>query len=323
MNQKLLLQKFCLLNIKDDPDQVSFYTGFQSYEVFEAFFNYLGPAAESLCYSGNVRQATCTKKGRPRILPPMEELFLTLIQLRLGLMVAFRFGISQSTVSRIVTTWLNFWFLELKQLPLWPPKDLVQANMPRQFKEKYGTTRVIIDATEVYIDQPKLPELQQMTFSSYKNSNTFKGLVGISPDGVITFVSSLFPGSISDKELTKQSGILDLLEPGDSVMADRGFNIEDDLIVLGVHLNIPSFLRGKTQFSENELVETRRIASLRIHVERAMERIKNFHIFDRSLPVHLTDIADRLFFVCCFLTNFQSPLCALRQHFEIDIIIDI
>ena len=95
-----------------------------------------------------------------------------------------------------------------------------------------------------------------MTFSSYKNHNTFKALVGISPDGVITFVSWLYPGCISDKELTRKSGILDLLEEGDSVMADRGFDIEKDLILLGVKLNIPPFLRGKTQLTEKELIET-------------------------------------------------------------------
>ena len=57
-------------------------------------------------------------------------------------------------------------------------------------------------------------------------------------------------------------------------MADRGFNIQDDLTPLGVRLNIPSFLKGKSQLEENELIESRRIASLRIHVDRAMERIK-------------------------------------------------
>ena len=180
--------------------------------------------------------------------------------------------------------------------------------MPRQLKEKYPSTRVIIDATEIFISQPRLPELQQMTFSNYKNHNTFKALVGISPAGAITFVSKLFPGSISDKGLTKQSGLLDLLERGDSVMADRGFNIED-LITRGVRLNIPPFLRGKEQFDEDEIITTRRIASLRIHVERAMERIKNFHIFDRVLPASLTDIADRLFYVCCSLSTFHPPLC--------------
>lgn len=147
-----------------------------------------------------------------------------------------------------------------------------------------------------------------MTFSNYKNDNTYKALIGISPDGVITFVSSLFPGSISDKSLTRKSGVLKLLEPGDSVMADRGFDIEEDLMLVGARLNMPPFLRGKTQLSENELIITRRIASLRIHVERAMERIKNFHIFDRIIPVSLTDIADRIFYVCCVLTNFQQPL---------------
>ena len=64
--------------------------------------------------------------------------------------------------------------------------------------------------------------------------------------------------TISDKELTTiHSGILDLLEPGDLVMADCGFDIEDieeDLILFG---NIPPFLRGKTQLMEKELVTTR------------------------------------------------------------------
>ena len=72
-------------------------------------------------------------------------------------------------------------------------------------------------------------------------------------------------------------------------MADRGFNIQDDLTPLGVRLNIPSFLKGKSQLEENELIESRRIASLRIHVDRAMERIKNYHIFDRTLPASLNN----------------------------------
>ena len=67
----------------------------------------------------------------------------------------------------------------------------------------------------------------------------------MSPGGAITFVSKLFPGSISDKELTRKSGLLDLLQSGDSVMADRGFDIQDDLTPLGIKVNIPPFLRAK------------------------------------------------------------------------------
>ena len=93
-------------------------------------------------------------------------------------------------------------------------------------------------------------------------------------------------------------------------MADKGFDIEEYLIPMGARLNIPPFLRGKSQFDAKELIETRRKTSLRIHVERAMERIKNFHIFDRTLSASLTDIADRMFYICCMLTNFHPPLCS-------------
>lgn len=74
------------------------------------------------------------------------------------------------------------------------------------------------------MEKPSLPHVKQVTYSTYKNDNTFKGLVGISPSGAITFVSDLYAGGVSDKRLAQLSKILDLLELGDSVMADRGFN---------------------------------------------------------------------------------------------------
>lgn len=170
------------------------------------------------------------------------------MRLRLGLFeqdLAYRFAISQSSVSRIIITWINLLYLQLKQIPLWPPRALIHSCMPKTFKEKYPSTRVIIDATEIFIEQPSLPELQQLTFSNYKNHNTYKGLVGISPSGAVIFVSDLYPGSISDKQLTRRCGILDLLETGDSVMADRGFDIEEDLALQGVRLNIPPFAKER------------------------------------------------------------------------------
>ena len=157
---------------------------------------------------------------------------MTLLRLRLGRMeqdLAHRFGVSQSTVSRVTTTWINLLYLKLKKIPIWMKKECVRSTMPQQFKKQYPSTRIIIDATEIYVEQPELPELQQMTFPNYKNDNTYKGLIGISPNGVVTFISSLYPGSISDKELTRRSDILNLLEPGDchgrSCVRHRRFNI--------------------------------------------------------------------------------------------------
>ena len=134
-------------------------------------------------------------------------------------------------------------------------------------------------------------------------------LVGISPSGIITFVSKLYAGSISDKELTRCSGIMDLLQPGDSVIADHGFDIQDELAIRGVRLIILPFLKGKFKLSESELVETRRIASVRIHVERAMERIKNFYIFDQIIPSSMANIVNQAFFVYAVLSNFHPSLC--------------
>ena len=313
LKTKLSASQFRIAEISSNPEKIQFYTGFQNYATLKIFYDSLGPAVNHLNYWGSeITGDTKSLRGRNRSLPPMEEFFFVLVQIRLGLLekdLAYCFGISISTVSRICITWINFLYIKLREFPLWPKKEIVQAYMPHVFKELYPSTRVIIDATEIFVETPSLLELQQMTFYTYKNHNTYKALVGISPSGAITFVSHLFPGSISDKQLTKRSGLLEMLQPGDSIMADRGFDIQDDVTPLGVCVNIPPFLKGKSQFDASELVETQRIASLRIHVERAMERIKNCHILDRTMPASLTNVAEQIFIVCAILSNFMPPLC--------------
>lgn len=84
--------------------------------------------------------------------------------------------------------------------------------------------------------------------------------------------------------------------------------IQDELAAKQAHLVIPPLLKQKVQFSEGELDETRSIANLRIHVERFMERIKNYHIFDRAFPISMTKSASHIFVVVCALVNFLPPL---------------
>ena len=152
-------------------------------------------------------------KGRNRKLSPEDEFLLVMVRLRAGLFekdLAYRFDISQSTVSRIWITWINIIYFQFQTLPLWPTRAMINTDMPNCFREMYPSTRVIIDATEIRVEKPGLPQLQKATFSGYKNTNTYKVLVSISPSGVITFISKLYAGSISDKELTRCSGILEM-----------------------------------------------------------------------------------------------------------------
>ncbi len=85
----------------------------------------------------------------------------------------------------------------------------------------------------------------------------------------------VYVGSISDVELTQVSGFWDAVKDkqGISIMADKGFTIRDMLKKINVDLNILAFLNQK-QFSVQDISKGRKIASLRIHVERAIGRIK-------------------------------------------------
>ena len=126
--------------------------------------------------------------------------------------------------------------------------------MPQDFKDKYPSTRVIIDCTEVRCEMPSSLLLNTELFSAYKNHATLKALVGISPKGFFTFIGQLYTGSISDREMVERSGFLNLpfLE-GDSVMADKGFTIED-ILPLGVSLNIPPFLGMSDQMAPEDVI---------------------------------------------------------------------
>lgn len=180
------------------------------------------------------------KHGPPCKLPLLEQLFLTLVRLHAGahkVDLSVRFGLSQSSISRITTTWINLMYHCLKCIYRFSPWHIVKKYIPETFKKHYPNTRVIINATEFAVERPSSLLSQSSTFSTYKNRNTVKVLIGIMPSGAISFVSDCYEGSISDKKLVEVCGLLEKLEPGDEIMADKGFLIQDKLAPLGIRLN--------------------------------------------------------------------------------------
>ena len=113
---------------------------------------------------------------------------------------------------------------------------------------------LIIDCTELRIQMPSSLVRESRTYSDYKSTNNFKGLVGVDSKGGILFVSHLYTGSISDKKICQRSGPYDLLKremeigelhQGDAIMGDKGFNTGKELEEIGLWLNIPPFLGKK------------------------------------------------------------------------------
>ena len=311
LKNRLKIERFGLTRFSNDDNLILFYTGFSSYLMFMAFFNNIKPTAQNMQSAYYKSSDTFNLSGRKRGMLLIDELFMFLCRLKAGLLeqdLSVRFNCSVSTISRKIITWTNFLYFVLGSIPIWLPRETIQKLMPESFKNLYPRTRVVIDCTELKTQQPSSLVLNSQAYSSYKGTTTFKCLLGIAPHGAVTFISSLYTGSMSDIEITKQSGLLDLLETGDDVMADKGFTLKKLLDERGATLNIPDFLRKKKQFSVGEIENIEKIAQLRIHIERMNRRIKENHLFDSAIPLVLAGSVNQLWTIACLLANFDGPL---------------
>jgi len=141
-----------------EDDSISFYTGFPNMETFQATLTDLNPGkhgenirywrsseskVEKSHYDEDNHQNTISKRGRSRTLKLEDELFLVICRLRQEFHeqhLAFLFGISQSTISRIFISWINFMYLRYGTINIWPTRDKIDKTMPEDFKAKYPKT---------------------------------------------------------------------------------------------------------------------------------------------------------------------------------------
>ena len=295
-------------------------TGMPNRSALFSLFNYLKPRAAKLKYWEGATKVISTKVARhfpPNKTGPSQKLFLmdefVLVLLKLRLDIKFEFlaglfNISQSTVSKIFNTWIKFLAHELKPLIFWPSKETIQQMQPVSLATKYPHLRCTLDCTEIFIEKPRHLELQALTWSDYKQHNTLKFLIGISPNGCITFLSRCYGGRASDRHIVRESSFLDKVSPGDTILADRGFPIAEDLLLRHAKLVIPPPGSGIQQMTKANVRQTKTIANARIHVERAINRIKWFAILKHVLPITLVPVADEIVSVCATLCNLLPPL---------------
>lgn len=244
-----------------------------------------------------------------------EEICSTLHKIKLNdtfARLGDEFGVSASNASAVFRRTLPILAHYLKQLIVWPLKQSLKINLPLPFRARYSHVQSIIDCLEIEIQKPGSAMNQSITWSEYKKCNTLKYLISMSTDGLINFISEGFCGRTSDA-VVEQSQYLNKLPENCAVMADRGFkNIEYLLRRKGCTLIRPPSVSNNLKLTKNEVLETRRIASLRIHVERVIRRIREFNILKPYSSIHheLLDVVDDIIIVAGGLINIQSPLIA-------------
>ena len=285
-------------DFRDDNTKVRFFTGLTNWNLLLKLFQFVEPHLFDH-YS----------------LTLFQQLVLTLMQMRLGKSgteLGYQFGIHPSTVSRVfhdvikvLSTCLNF-------LIVWPDRDVLKKTMPMDFRKNCPNCVVIIDCFEIFIDRPSDLLASAQTYSSYKHHNTAKYLIGITPQGSVSYISDGWGGRASDKHITEHSTLLRNLIPGDTILADRGFDIRDTIGFYQSTIQIPAFKKGKDQLDAIDVEQTRSLANVRIHVERVIGNIrKKYQILSHTQPIDYLitcngedrPMLDKIVKVSCALVN--------------------
>ncbi|XP_015120767.1 uncharacterized protein LOC107043698 [Diachasma alloeum] len=250
-------------------------------------------------------------ESRTRKMSLKDRVILTIMKLKLdltfsALSIMFR-CVEESICRYIFHDTLRKLAQILRCVIRWVPKDEIQRNIPQCF-EYFKDTVVIVDCTEFKIQRPKRLQCRIKLYSQYKSNFTAKFMTGITPGGMLTFLSKGYGGRASDKTIFEQSNIINFLEKDDAVMTDKGFQIEEICMKRGVKLYIPPFLKKKKQFSPEEATYNRFIAAAPVHVERMNQRIREFGILQNQIPWNLGSRIDDIVIVCAGLANLGTPI---------------
>ena len=263
---------------KDDDQKVNFYTGLPSFQILMIIFNFVSP---------HVKHGS----SETHALSKFEEFVATLMKLRLGLFdqdLAYRFGVHQSRISRNFRKWIDAMFTRLKPLIKWPGREELQKTLPLDFRAHFKKCVVIIDCFDIFCERPKPLKARAQTYSNYKHHNTVKFLIRIAPQGSITFISKGWGGRVSDQHLTENCGILNQLLPGDQILADRGFTIQETVGLYCAEVKLPPFTKGKKQLKKVDVDFARQLSRVRIHVERVIGFLRQkYTILEHTLPINM------------------------------------
>ena len=221
--------------------------------------------------------------------------------------MAFMLNVSDSTVNRIFLGWALFLDSLFNKLGLKPKTGFITNKMPDVFiKTGHGLTDMIIDCTEFKFQHATNLELNSIMFSNYKNTVTGKALIGITPHGSGLLFSDVYPGSITDSNLTEKAGVIEWVEQDHEIMADKGFAVQELCAIKGIYLNRPA-QKNEDQFAQSDVAGNFDISATRIHVERYIGCVRDWAILNAVWPVQRMDLLSSVWQAFCHIVNLTMP----------------
>ncbi|KAH1028293.1 hypothetical protein HUJ05_001663 [Dendroctonus ponderosae] len=217
-------------------------------------------------------------------------IILTLKKIRTELsfiVLANDFGTTESKALRIFSKSVPIISKYLRKCIIQPQVSSVNLNLTLALRARYSKVFCIIDCLEIEIERPTDAVKQSLTWSHYKKCNTLKYLISCTPDGIINYISTAFGGRTSDAVIVENSGFLDILAPNASA---------------GV------------KPAKDEVFETKRIASLIIHVKRVIRRLREFLFLTphACIDIKLLHCSVKIIKIVCDLINLQSSIISGR-----------
>jgi len=206
-------------------------------------------------------------------------------------------------------------YIKLQYLVQMQDRHHIFSTIPPVFKTKFPRLTSIVDCFEVFVESPTSLMARAQLYSQYKKHCTIKVFISCTPIGAINFVSKCWGGRASDIQIVRESGfhLSKYHMPGDQILADRGFTLKDEFAAgSGSELIIPAFTKGKSQLSAKEVEDSRKIASVRIHIERVIGLLKNkYTILKGIVPLRtIKNIKDEA--VSFTLSNFDKIVTVQR-----------
>ncbi|XP_073512353.1 uncharacterized protein [Phyllobates terribilis] len=268
---------FCMNSIKNESKWVRFYTGFDSYSHLIEFLGFI-TADQKLC-TGRIWKKT--EVGPQSALCLEDQLLLVLTRLRLGLLLqdlAFRFRVSESTVSRYWLNWTELLHARLTQIPILYSARYLELFEPKRTVQCQGLTCTIMDCTDLFFEVQSKDRAKPSPSHPSRNHYLRRGYAVASSNGFITFSSSL-PFGIATKVMDGQ--------PQEELYERRS-----------PQLQLPDFMQNfPTLLSDQQKEMSRQVLSILSLIDKAL----NFRFLKCVYPQNMEAQVDRAWVICCYL----------------------